>query len=111
MPKENPSAQTARMFVALFPKHKERKNEQSESGFSVSTEEITIKIQKISKNGQRESKLNVISENIPLNFHNIKTKITCQETTTKTKTSHLANVIRPFNVYHQNIQIRGKTVE
>ena len=58
--------------------------------------------EEISENGQRESKLNVSSENIPLNFHNTKTKVTCQ-ITTKTTKSHPANVIKPFNVYHQNL--------
>jgi hypothetical protein len=47
----------------------------------------------MSENGQRERKLNVSSENIPLNFHNTKTEVTCQEITTKTKKSHQANVI------------------
>lgn len=97
--------------MGIFPKPKDRKNEQSESGLSVSSEEIAIKLQKISENGQRESKLNVSSENIRLNSHNTKTKVTCQEIATKTKKSHPANVIKPFNVYHQNIRLREKTVE
>jgi hypothetical protein len=111
MPKENPSTQTARCIVDVLPKPKERKNGQSESGLSVSSDQIAIKLQTISENGQRESKLNISSENIPLNFHNTKTKVTCQEITTKTKKSSPANVIKPFNVYHQNNRLRGKTVE
>ena len=61
--------------------------------------------------GKEKSKLNVSSDNIPLNFHNTKTKFICQEITTKTKKLHPANVIKPFNVYHQNSRLRRKTVE
>jgi len=57
MPKENHSTQRARFIVEVFLKPKERENEQSESGLSVSSEEIAIKLQKMSENGQRKKQI------------------------------------------------------
>ena len=90
----------------------ERDSELSESGLSVNSDERAKQFQKICENGLSESKVNAISEKTALNFQNINTKDTPQETTIKTNMLHPANAMTPLNIYHQNIRgLRQKTNE
>ena len=60
-------------------KSKERDSEISESGLSVSSDEIVEKLKKNSENGLSAIKLVVSSENTALNFQNRLTKDTFQK--------------------------------
>jgi hypothetical protein len=97
MLKEDPSTQTARLCVDVIVESNGRV-----SGLSVNSDERTIKLLKISENGQSESKLGVSSESTALNLQNRNTKDTPKETTIKTNNLYPANAVLPHNIYHQN---------
>jgi hypothetical protein len=65
--------------VDVRMKSKERDSEISESGLSVSSDEIVEKLKKNSENGLSAIKLVVSSENTALNFQNRLTKDTFQK--------------------------------
>ena len=82
-PKEDSSTQTTRCFVGVMVESNERDSELSESGLSMNNDERAIQFQKIMENGQCESKVDASSERNALNFQNMNTKDTPQETKIK----------------------------